>query len=95
MVPRVRPLIAIGYKYNTQKVLSFIVTETTASTQSGLTYLSNYPDHFSYVAIHPVSCLLVMYKLFGSVHKVNSHNKSRQSDLATKKFWVTQCGWIW
>ena len=26
MIPRDRPLIAIGYKYNVRKVLSFIVT---------------------------------------------------------------------
>ena len=35
-----------------------------------------------------------MYNLFGSVNEVNSHKKYRQSDLALKKFWVTQCGWI-
>ena len=28
----------------------------------------------------------------GSVNEVESHNKSRQSDLALEKFWVTQCG---
>ena len=35
-----------------------------------------------------------MYKLFGSVNEVDSHNKSRQSDLVLDKFWVTQCGWL-
>ena len=33
-----------------------------------------------------------MYKFFGSVNDVDTHNKSRQSDLALEKFWVTQCG---
>ena len=32
MVPGGRPLIAIGYKYNTRKVLSFIVTENEGIT---------------------------------------------------------------
>ena len=36
-----------------------------------------------------------MYKFFGSVNEVDSHNKSRQSGLALEKFWVTQCGWLW
>ena len=44
MVPRDRPLIAIGYKYNARKVLSFIVTENAWSTQADLLYLSKYPE---------------------------------------------------
>ena len=35
-----------------------------------------------------------MYKFFGAVNEVESHNKSRQYDLALEKFWVTRCGWI-
>ena len=35
-----------------------------------------------------------MYKFFGAVNEVEHHNKSRQSDLAFVKFWVTQCGWL-
>ena len=34
MVPGGRPLIAIGYKYNARKVLSFIVTDNTGSTKT-------------------------------------------------------------
>ena len=40
MVPRKRPLIAMGYKYDAWKVLSFIVTENTGTTQVGIPYLS-------------------------------------------------------
>ena len=29
-----------------------------------------------------------------AVNEVNSHNKSRQSDLALEKWWFTQCGWL-
>ena len=58
MVPRGRPIIAIDYKYNTQKFLSFIVTENEGITQAGFTYLSKYPEHFSNVSIHPVTFLL-------------------------------------
>ena len=35
-----------------------------------------------------------MYKLFGSVNEVGVHNKSRLSDLALGKLWVTQCVWL-
>ena len=62
MVPRVRPLIDIGYKYNERKVLSFIVTENAGITNTGIPYLSKYPDKFTNVAIRPVACPLVMLK---------------------------------
>ena len=65
VVPRGRPLISIGCKYNKQKVIYFIVTENSENTQAGLPYLSNYPDQFTNISIRPISCALVMYKFFG------------------------------
>ena len=91
MVTRDRILIAIGYKYNTLKVLYFIVTEKTGITHADLPYLSNYTDQFSNVSILPVACTLFISKLFGSVNAVDSHNKPRQSNLDLDKSWVTQC----
>ena len=44
MVPRDRPLIAIGYKYNARKVLSFIFTDNAGITKTDIPYLSKYPD---------------------------------------------------
>ena len=35
-----------------------------------------------------------MYKFFRYFNEVDSHNKSRNSDLAMDKFWVTQYGWL-
>ena len=60
MVPRDRPLIAIGYKYNARKFQYFIVTKNAWSTNTGIPYLSKYPDQFTNVAIHPVARILVM-----------------------------------
>ena len=62
MVPGGRPLIAIGYKYNARKVLSFIVTDNAGITKTGIPYLSNYPDQFTNVSIRPVACPVVMSK---------------------------------
>ena len=61
MVPRDRLLIAIGWKYNAQKVLSFFVIDNAGSTQTGINYLSKYPDQYTNVSICPVDCPLVMY----------------------------------
>ena len=60
MVPEDRPLISIGYKYNAQKVLSFIVTDNAGSTNTGIPYLSKYPDQFTNVSICLVAHPLVM-----------------------------------
>ena len=68
MVIGVRHLVAIGYKYNAQEVLSFIVAENAGITNSGIPYLSKYPDQFYNVSICFVSCPLVMSKFFGSVN---------------------------
>ena len=55
MVSGYKPLIAIGYKYNSRKVLHFIVTDNSGSTKTGITYLSKYPDKFTNVAIRPIA----------------------------------------
>ena len=91
MVPGYRPLIAIGYKYNARKVLYFIVTENSGSTKTDIQYLSKYPDQFTNVTICPVARPLVMLKTY-AVNEVDSHKKSRQSDLALEKWWVNKCG---
>ena len=53
MVPGGRPLIGIGYNYNTRKVLSLIVAYNLGSTQTGIPYLSKYPGQFTNVSIFP------------------------------------------
>ena len=95
MVTVERRLLDIGYKYNSRKFLSFVATAGSGSTTLDIPYLSKYPDQFSNVSIRPVACLLLMSKFFGSVNKLDTQNKYRQSYLALEKFWVTQCCWLW
>ena len=44
----------------------------------------------------PFALLLVplLCRIFSAVNEVDSQNKSRQSDLALEKWWVTQCAWL-
>ena len=35
-----------------------------------------------------------MSRVFLYVNKVDSHNKSKHSDLVLEKYWVTLCVWI-
>ena len=66
MVPGGTPQLNISYEYNSQKVLSFITTEEAGSTESGIPYLSDYPDQFANVSIQPVVCPQIVSKLYGS-----------------------------
>ena len=75
MVPGGSPLIAIGYKYNVRKVIYFIVTDNAGSTQTGLPYLSKYPDQFTNSSICPISRPFVMSKNISAVNEVDSNKK--------------------
>ena len=49
-----RPLLAIGYKYNSRKVLGFIATGGAGSTEPGDLYLSLSPEIYSNVYVCPI-----------------------------------------
>ena len=68
-------LIDIDYNYNYRKVIYFIATEDAGITNDVITYISNYPDPLSNVAIIPVALTLLMSKIFGSVNEVDSHTE--------------------
>ena len=65
MLPGERQLLAIYYKYNSRKVLSFVAKLGAESTTLGIPYLSKYPDQFYNVSIRPVAHPLLMSKFFG------------------------------
>ena len=48
--------MAIGYQYNSQKVIGFISAEGDDSTVPDYSYLSCFPDMFYDVSICPVVC---------------------------------------
>ena len=72
MMPRDRPIMYIVYKYNMQKVLSFITAEVAGSTKGVITYLSKYHAMFSSFSIHTVYFSLVIYEFFVSVNEVKN-----------------------
>ena len=69
-VPGNRPIIAIGSKYNSQKLIYFIDAYGAWSTKAVISHLYKYPELFSNVAIFPVACHISMSKLFGYVNEV-------------------------
>ena len=74
MVPGDRPLIAIGYKYNMRKVLSFIITDNAGSTNTVITDLSKYPKQCTIVAIS-LLIFTLLCKNKTAVKEVDSQKK--------------------
>ena len=76
------PLLAIGYKYNSRKVLGFIATEVAVSTEAGHPYLSCFPDIHSNVSVRPVVRPHFLVRYFNACNEIENHNRMRQSDLS-------------
>ena len=74
-VPGDRPLMAIGYKYNSRKVLGFISTEGSVSTESGDPYLSRFPDIYSNFSVCPVVHPHLIGRYLNSCNEIDSHNR--------------------
>ena len=92
--PGERPLLAIGYKYNSRKVLGFIATEGAGITEPGDPYLSCFPDIYSNVSVCPVVRPHLLGRCFNACNSIDNHNRMRQSDILLEKYWVTQRGYF-
>ena len=64
MVSGYRLMLAIGYNYNSQKVISSIATEGAGSTKYDILCLSSYSDQFTHVAVRPLFFPHIISKLF-------------------------------
>ena len=93
MVPGDIPLMDIKYKYNYRKILVFISTEGSGSTEPGDTYLSNLTDIYSNVSICPVVCNHLLEMYFNACNEIDNYNRMRHSGLALEKYWVTHSGY--
>ena len=68
-------LVAIGYKYNTKKVLQFVTTLGADSTEKGTIYKAKYNDRFGNVCYQDVPCLAVISTHFLYSNAVNVNNQ--------------------
>ena len=79
--PSESPLLSIGYKYNSRKVLGFVATEGAGSTEQGDPYLSFFPDIYSNVSVRPIVSPHLLGRYFNACNAIENHNSMRQSDL--------------
>ena len=95
--PRVigdRPLMDIGYKYNSRKVLILIATEGGGIKEPGDPHLSFFPDIYSNVSVCPVVHNNLLGRYLNSCNSIDNNNRMWQSDLVLEKYWVTHSGYF-
>ena len=92
--PGETPLLAIGYKYNSRKVLGFIATEGAGSTEPDDPYLSCFPDIYYNTSVRPVVRPHLLGRYCNACNAIDNHNRMRQSDILLDKYWVTQSGYF-
>ena len=82
-------LLCLGYKYNTKKVLAFVVTKGAGSTVAGRPYEARFPDVYGNVHARNVPRPKVLNTYFDNCGAVDAHNQARQGNLALEECWVT------
>ena len=85
-------LCAVGYKYNSKKVMLFVFTKGAGHTEPGNPCVARWKDDNGNSCTRRVSRPEVCSKYFANCNAVDVHNQSRQFDLRLEKHWVTQSG---
>ena len=87
-------LIAVGYKYNSSKVLCFVATKNAGSTISGDPYRARFLDDHDNLVSRPVDRTELISKYFQRSNGIDKHNQARQFELRLEKHWRTQNAWF-
>ncbi len=83
-------LIAIGYKCNSRKVISFICHRNAGSTKCTGLYEAKWKDENNNTQTRRVPRPDIIDRYFRKSNLVDLHNQARQSELRLEKHWVTQ-----
>jgi len=87
-------LIAIGYKYNSRKVLSFVCNKNHASTELTDYYEACWRDENNNTSVRKIPRPETVGCYFRNSNVVDMHNQARQFELCLEKHWVTQSGYF-
>ena len=81
IVPGEISLLAIGYKYNSRRVLGFIATEGAGINETGDPYLSCFPEIYYNVSICPIVHDKFPGRYFKACNAIEKCNMMRKYDL--------------
>ena len=87
-------LVAVGYKYNSSKVLCFVATKNAGSTLPGEPYRARFIDDFQNLLSRPVDRPEIISTYFNRSNAIDKHNQARQFELKLEKHWRTQNAWF-
>jgi hypothetical protein len=87
-------LIAIGYKYNSRKVICFLCHKSIGRTTPGTPYKAKFRDANEHGRHRDVPRPYIISKYFKDSNKIDTHNHVRQSELALEKHWITNTGYF-
>lgn len=80
-------LVCLGYKYSKTKILTFLFNKGAGSLKPGDPYIARWKDKHMNTVSKLVPRPKVVSTYFKDCNKIDSHNQSRQSDLALEKAW--------
>eukprot|EP00978_Attheya_sp_CCMP212_P038794 scaffold195902_cov98-Attheya_sp.AAC.1 len=87
-------LLAIGYKYNSRKVLCFIATKGAGHTEPGEPYEARWTDKHRNTHCRLIARPSVISGYFIRSNCIDKHNHTRQGELKLEKKWVTMDGYF-
>jgi hypothetical protein len=85
-------LVAVGYKYNKKKVMSFICNKGVGHTDNRKPCKASWKDDNQNTRTRDVPRPDVVAKYYDGCNVIDVHNQSRQYNLRLKKHWVTKDG---
>ena len=87
-------LLAIGYKYNQRKVLSFLATKGVGHTEPGKAYKARWKDEHNNTQLREISRPSICSTYFEHCNAIDVHNQIQQFDLHLEKQWITNDGYF-
>jgi len=87
-------LLAMGYKYNTKKVLCFISTKNVGSTEPTCYYKARWMDQNGNTMCRCVPRPKTINEYFLHSNTIDKHNHVRQFLLRLEKHWKTEDGYF-
>lgn len=92
--PRGVDLFAVGYKYNSKKVLLFVFTNDAGPTTDGEPYEAKFDNGSGTTAVRLVPRPAVVSNYFRDSNVIDAHNHVRQSELALEEHWIVKNPWF-
>jgi hypothetical protein len=86
-------LLAVGYKYNSTKVICFVMKKDCGDFSAGKPYEARWKDDNGNMAMREIFRPSCVSNYFEHSNTIDTHNHLRQGILKLEKHWITQSIW--